>query len=552
MASILTLHTPKASIEYYRGGYWQKESFFLLLKKWAEQEPAAWFVRDARHRLNYADALAWTESIAARLERTGLRAGDRVAISMPNRVEAILIFLACSRNGYLGIPSLHQNYTTREVVALLERTRAKALFNQTGYGVDGARNERSEAAAAIDGMKAVFRLGAGNDAGDAAPDGARPAGAPVDDADKVVYLAFTSGTTGMPKAVMHSDNTLLANARPMVRDWGHDSNTVLLALSPLSHHNGWVALGQMLTAGGEMVLNDPPSGMKALDWIVETGATYLMGVPTHAIDVLAEIRRRGLKAAGKVKTWYIAGAPIPPDVSAEIMSMGIKPQNVYGMTENSSHQYPLPTDDAETMTTTCGRANAGYEVRIFQPENNDVEVPVGSVGEIGGRGACLMLGYFDHQKATEESFNADGWFMTGDLGVLDTRGNLKIVGRVKDVIIRGGHNIFPAHIENLALQHKAILKAAAFPIADDRLGERVCLALTFNPGQALSGEEVLAHLRDVNLSKYDMPEYMAVMEELPTTASGKILKRELVVMVDEGRLVPQAISATVQTKVNKE
>jgi acyl-CoA synthetase len=142
--------------------------------------------------------------------------------------------------------------------------------------------------------------------------------------------------------------------------------------------------------------------------------------------------------------------------------------------------------------------------------------------------------------------------MTGDLGVLDTRGNLKIVGRVKDVIIRGGHNIFPAHIENLALQHKAILKAAAFPIADDRLGERVCLALTFTPGQALSGEEVLAHLRDVNLSKYDMPEYMAVMEELPTTASGKILKRELVVMVEVGRLVPQAISATVQTKVNKE
>jgi acyl-CoA synthetase len=548
MPSILTLHTPKASAEYYRAGHWQKDSFFLLLKKWAEQKPEAWFVRDAKHRLNYAEALAWTESIAAQLERTGLRAGDRVAISMPNRVEAVLIFLACSRNGYLCIPSLHQNYTTKEVVALLERTRAKVLFNQTGYGVDGAQNERSEAAATIDSITAVFRLGADNDAGDVALDVAHPARAPLDDADKVVYLAFTSGTTGMPKAVMHSDNTLLANARPMVKDWGHNGGTVLLALSPLSHHNGWVALGQMLTAGGEIALNDPPRGMKPLDWIHETGATYLMGVPTHAIDVLAEIRRRGLKAAGKVKTWYIAGAPIPPDVSAEIMGMGITPQNVYGMTENSSHQYPLPTDSKEILTTTCGRANAGYEVRIFEPENKDVEVPVGAVGEIGGRGACLMLGYFDNQKATEESFNADGWFMTGDLGVLDADGNLKIVGRVKDVIIRGGHNIFPAHIENLAMQHPAILKAAAFPVPDARLGERVCLALTFNPGQSLSGDEVLAHLRDVNLSKYDMPEYMAVINELPTTASGKILKRELVVMVDEGRLTPQPISATVSTK----
>src|SRR5690606_23235184 len=126
-------------------------------------------------------------------------------------------------------------------------------------------------------------------------------------------------------------------------------------------------------------------------------------------------------------------------------------------------------------TTTCGRAAPGYETRIFDQEHPDIEVAQGTTGEIGTRGALLMLGYFDNQAATEDSFNAGGWFMSGDLGRIDDKGNLGIVGRKKDLIIRGGHNVFPARIENLMLRHPAVVKAAAFPIADMRLGERVCL-----------------------------------------------------------------------------
>jgi acyl-CoA synthetase (AMP-forming)/AMP-acid ligase II len=201
---------------------------------------------------------------------------------------------------------------------------------------------------------------------------------------------------------MHSDNTLLANGRAMVADWRHDHATVLLSLSPMSHHIGTVALEQMMAAGFELVVNDPPRGMQPLDWALACGATYIMGVPTHAIDMLAEAKRRGLAKLGAVRLFYMAGAPIPREVAQAFLDMGITPQNIYGMTENGSHQYTLPSDDAQTIVETCGRACHGYETRIFSQENADLEVPAGTVGEIGTRGALLMLGYFDNQATTED------------------------------------------------------------------------------------------------------------------------------------------------------
>ena len=172
----------------------------------------------------------------------------------------------------------------------------------------------------------------------------------------------------------------------------------------------------------------------------------------------------------------------------------------------------------------------------------DIEVTKpGDIGEIGTRGALLMLGYFNNQSATENSFNAGGWFMSGDLGRVDAHGNLQIVGRKKDLIIRGGHNIHPSRIENLALKHPAVLKAAAFPVADQRLGERVCLAIIQREGVSVAGDALLAHLDQAGLSKYDMPEFFIAMNAFPLTASGKILKRELVEWTKAGKITPASV-----------
>ena len=199
---------------------------------------------------------------------------------------------------------------------------------------------------------------------------------------------------------------------------------------------------------------------------------------------------------------------MPSEVVAGLIEQGIRPQSGYGMTENCSHQYTLPNDDPRSSSSRRrGKTCPGYELRIFKTDDPDTEAPRGEIGQIGGRGASLMLGYFDDQSATEDAFNKAGWFMTGDLGSLDESGYLRIAGRAKDIIIRGGHNIHPARIEELATRHPAVQRAAAVPVKDARLGEKVCLAVVFRAGREATPDELLAHLDAAGLSKYDMPEY---------------------------------------------
>jgi acyl-CoA synthetase len=550
MSTILTLHDPQTAREYYAQGVWRDDTLYSLVREHARVRPQSYAVRDSRRRVTWSQLASWVDALASELHAAGLKRGQRVSVWLPNRVEAVVVFLACSRNGYVCNPSLHQNYTVNDITQLLDRIQSAAFFAQPGYGADADRVDVFAAVRALPAMKRIYRLPAlgavstaGSDFATFPPADAVPGKLPDADLnpDKIAYLAFTSGTTGMPKGVLHSDNTLLANGRAMVADWHHDDRTILFSHSPLSHHIATVAIEQSLAAGFELVVNDLPPGKKPLDWIVETNATYVMGVPTHAMDILADMKSRGMDRLGNVSIFYMAGSIIPPQTAKSFLDMGIKPQNIYGMTENGSHQYTLPHDSVEVITTTCGRACNGYETRLWNQENPDVEAKPGELGEIGTRGGLLMLGYFNNQSATENSFNASGWFLSGDLGRFDANGNLQIVGRKKDLIIRGGHNIYPAHIENLTVKHPAVLKAAAFPIADERLGERVCLAIIARDGTEIDGGLMLDHLGEHGLSKYDMPEFFICMDAFPQTASGKILKRELVELAKTGKLKPAAV-----------
>ncbi len=443
MGHLLTLHDPRTARRYYEAGVWRTDTFYTLLAGHAAERPQAFAARDGARRLTYAELQAWVDAMADAFAEAGLRPGERVSLWLSNRLEALVAFLACARNGYVCNPSLHRNYRVEQVGDLLRYIDARAILVEEGWGADAGHEALLTT---LPGMRRLYRLPRTRVPGPElpGPEVAANGLGPVDDnPDKVAYLAFTSGTTGVPKAVMHSDNTLLANCRDLVRDWRHDHTTVLLSLSPLSHHIAWVAAGQALSAGMELVIDDPPEGLSRLDWLLESGATYVMGVPTHAMDILAEQRRRGLERLGAVRLFYMAGAPIPRAVCERFLEQGIKPQNIYGMTENSSHHYTHPDDDADTICATCGRGGRGYEVKIFDQTDPDREVPAGTIGQIGGRGGALMLGYFGNQAASEQSFNRDGWFLSGDLGRLDARGNLQIVGRLKDIVIRGGHNIHP-------------------------------------------------------------------------------------------------------------
>lgn len=538
--TMLTLLDAQQWVHFYDAGFWQPETIYSLVRKRAEATPDKVAVREMQRQVTYAQLVDAADRLAAALESSGVRPGQRVAVWLPSRIETAAAVLACSRNRYVCSPSLHRDHTVAEVAELVQRMRAAAVIAEAGYGADADRNDIFAHTGRLDTVRLAMAMEPRGSTGGLFPDlpASAPASHPGTNPDTVVYLAFTSGTTGHPKGVMHTDNTLMAPVRALVSDWQLGPESVIYSLSPLSHNLGFGAMILALSQGGELVVHDLPKGQSLLDRIIDTGTTFIFGVPTHAIDLLAELKDRGIDRVGKVRGFRISGASVPARVAEELLEHGVIPQSGYGMTEAGSHHYTRPDDPADLIVNSSGRSCAGYEVRIFSQEKPDLEVATGEVGQIAGRGAGLMLGYFDDQKATEESFNATGWFLTGDLGWMDADGNIRITGRKKDIIIRGGHNIFPAKIEALALRHDAIDKAAAVPIHDDRLGERVCLAVTVRPARDLDPADLLDHLDAVGLSRYDMPEYFLRLDEIPLMPSGKIFKRRLVEWIESGRVEP--------------
>src|SRR5215469_2634876 len=433
--TILSLLSRERLDEHYRSGFWQHHTIYSLLTRHAGCSPDHFALRDRTRRLTYRGLLAAVDAFAADLASRGVRSGQRLSVWPASSIKNAVALLACSRDGYVCCPSLHRENTVAEVSALLERTRSVALLAQPGYGADSDKQDIFSAARRLPFIRHVYRLEAGRrlelDVGSA------QAAPPNEDPDRVIYLAFTSGTTGVPKGVMHSDNTLLANARAVAVDWRLGPDSVIYSLSPLSHNLGIGALVTAMAIGAELVVHDLPKGESLLDCLLKTRATYLVGVPTHAIDLLSELRSRSFPGALAVKGFRISGAAVPGEVIAELMRHGIVPQSGYGMTETCSHQYTLPEDDPLRIVETVGRCCPGFEIKIWREDEPDIEAARGKIGQIGSRGASLMLGYFDDQTATEQAFNRNGWFMTGDLGRVDDQGYLRLCGRLKDVINRG-------------------------------------------------------------------------------------------------------------------
>jgi acyl-CoA synthetase (AMP-forming)/AMP-acid ligase II len=546
---LLTLLNARNLAAYTEAGYWGSETLYAVAVRQARATPDRFAVRDNHRRLTYAALVAAADLLAGHLAAQGLRPGQRVAVWLPSRVEIAITLLACSRNGYVCCPSFHRDHTTAQVSGLVDRMRAAALLALPGYVADAGRHDIFTELADRDFLRWAYRVGPVEappfaDLPGADLPGNRVERAASHDPNQIVYLPFTSGTTGAPKGVLHSDNTLLATARMMARDWRLEG-AVLYTMSPLSHNLGLGALITALAGGGELVMHDLPRGSSLVDRLEETGAAFLFGVPTHAIDLLTEMRARGLRRLAAVRGFRISGAAAPPQLVADLIDHGVTPQSGYGMTETCSHQYTRPDDPPQRIIETSGRACDGYEIRIWRQDDPDTEAEPGETGEIGGCGASLMLGYFDDQNATEAAFNAAGWFMTGDLGQIDEVGYLRVTGRKKEVIIRGGRNIHPTPIEALALRHRAVAQAAAFPVADARLGERVCLAVVpiagITPDPAELPAELLGHLAASGVSRYDMPEFFLSLAQMPMTASGKIIKRELVRWVAEGTITPRPV-----------
>ena len=546
----LTLLSAEKLKHYYASGFWQQDTIYDIARHNAERIPDHYAVRECHRRITYKQLIDAADDLANALANSGMRQGQNIAICLPSRIETVIIFLACSRNGYACCPSFHRKQTVTEVLSLLKRIRVAAVFCEEGYCSDTGGMDLFTELEQLPDLCKVYRLlslaqlnpkdGVFENVFSSATDNTATAPKKTNP-DAIVYLALTSGTTGKAKGVMHSDNTLLANARAISTDWNFTDQSVINTLGPLSHNLGFGAMVTALLVGAELVLNTRDNSQSLVDNLLETRTTFIYGVPTHAIELLKEIRERQNEDYSSIEGLRISGAAVPGHVVAGLIKYEITVQTGYGMTEACSHNYTLPNDGLDRVLNTVGRACPGYEIKIWSQDDNDIEVKVGETGQIGGRGASLMLGYYDDQIATDESFNSSGWFITGDLGKLDENGYLTVTGRVKDLIIRGAHNIFPGRIEELAMRHDKIERAAAVPVADERLGEKVCLVIEPNKGKIKTPYKILEHLDSEGLSKYDMPEYIAQVDDMPLTSSGKILKRDLLSSIEQGLLTLEPI-----------
>jgi acyl-CoA synthetase (AMP-forming)/AMP-acid ligase II len=351
-------------------------------------------------------------------------------------------------------------------------------------------------------------------------------------ANDVMRMAFTSGTTGNPKGVIHSHNTTLSTCRTLNNDMRVTEDEVFLVYLPLGLNWGYLTLVQSVMAGARVVLLDQFGARAALELIQRERVTCIPTAPASIIAMLNE-PELGRFDFSSLRVVITGGASCPVETIREFRArLHGQLIELYGMLETGFHTYTRLSDDPEAVTGTVGKVSSGLGLRLIDESGRDV--PVGAEGEIAAEGPSVHLGYHKNPQANAELFTADGWFRTGDLGQLDAAGNLRIVGRLKEMINRGGKKFFPREIEEILYTHPKILHAAIVGVPDPRLGERNCLCVIPRPGQALALDEVVAFLKD-GVATYKLPETLEVFDDLPFTPTGKIQRHVLVRRVLERR-----------------
>jgi non-ribosomal peptide synthetase component E (peptide arylation enzyme) len=525
---------------YQKLGYWGSETFYAILSARAAAHPDRVALVDRGRRITYADLKARVDRVAAGFAALGIGSGDVVTIQLPNWAEFAYVFFALERLGAVA-NQIGPDFRSREVDYILRFSESRAFVCPTSFKSFDYVKMIGELRPGLPDLKAVCVLGSpsgGATSGlvslDALVENAAAVPPPCagQGANDVMRMAFTSGTTGNPKGVIHSHNTTLSTCRTLNADMRVAPDDVFLIYLPLGLNWGYLTLVQTVMAGARAVLLDQFSARAALELIQRERVTYIPTAPASIIAMLndRELERFDLSSLRVVIT---GGASCPIETIREFRArMHGHLIELYGMLETGFHTYTRLDDDPEAVTGTVGTVSSGLGLRLVDESGRDVAA--GAEGEITALGPSVHLGYHKNPSANAELFTADGWFRTGDLGQFDGAGNVKIVGRLKEMINRGGKKFFPREIEEILYTHPKILHAAIVGVPDPRLGERNCLCVIPRPGQRLTLDEVVGYLKD-GVATYKLPETIEIFDELPFTPTGKIQRHVLVKRVLERR-----------------
>ena len=500
-----------------------------LLHEMAAHRPHAEALVEVRQsgeigrRWSYGALLADSERLAGALT-SRFRPGERVVVWAPNSPEWVLMEYACALAG-LVLVTANPAYQMRELRYVLEQSGAAALFLVEEY----RGNPMAEiGAAAAEGLNAVREVVDMNDAAALhAVDGEGAQVLPDVSPDDAAQIQYTSGTTGFPKGAVLSHRGLVNNARYYAGRCGVTERTTWINPMPMFHTSGcgMLTLGS-LQAGCRMVLVSLFDPHVIVGLIESEKANVALGVPTMILALLdaQEARPRDISTLELVSS---GGAMVAPDLVRRARRIfGCAFSTLYGQTEHSPVITQHHSDDSiDDICDTVGQPAPQTEVSIRRVGDNRTAA-IDEIGEICARSPCVMLGYNDDDEATTEAIDADGWLHTGDLGRMDARGYVTITGRVKEMIIRGGENHFPAEIENVLLEHASVAEVAVVGLPDETWGEVIAAFVRTDDGREIDKDALHAHCR-ASLSPQKTPAVWCQVDAFPMTGSGKIQKFKL-------------------------
>ncbi|MFL5843516.1 MAG: AMP-binding protein [Solirubrobacteraceae bacterium] len=477
---------------------------------------------------DHADAISW------QLLDAGLGRGDIVCWTLPNDVAAIALAMAIWRIGAVSNPVV-PIYREREFAFILGQLRPQALVG--AVDVRGrAQCEELDRALALAGHEPALRLafGAGAPAGwtplaTAADERPLPAEAQPAAAEAPALVLYTSGTTADPKGVIHSGAALLHEAGSMQREWGLTYRETMVMASPLPHITG-VLQGLLVPCltGARVLLLDRWDAEACVEVIERDGGTYMAGATPFLQGVVDVYAARGGRPG--LRQFCCGGAPVPPALIEAAEAVGIVAHRSWGMTEFPSATFSHTTDPLEQRAHTDGRPGEGIEVQAVDDAHRPL--PAGEQGELRIRGPERMDGYVD-AALNADVLDEEGWVYSGDVGLIDGAGCVRVTGRLKDIVNRGGEKLSAREIEELLLQHESVLDAAVVPWPDERLGEVVAAAVVLRPGHRLDTPAILRFLRAQHLASQKTPATIGALPELPRTPSGKVRKHVVLQLLRE-------------------
>ncbi len=513
-------------------GFWNDQTLLEAFSKTVRDDPGriavvGYEAASNRHTLlTYGELQQTADRIAANLLRLGVKPGEVVSYQLPNWWQFVALHLALLRIGAVTNPIM-PIFRDREMEFMLALAETRMLIVPQRFRDFDHAAMADRLKARVPTLEHIVVIGSGDDRDFEAvlnSPGKRVEAATAASADDVVQLLYTSGTTGEPKGVMHTSNTLLNSVRYFEDRVHLTANDVVLMASPMAHQTGFlVGLLLPLYLGGRVVLQDIWNPAKAADIIETERVTMTMASTPFLADLTAEAELRP-KAMTSLRTFVSAGAPIPRVlVRRATENLGAHIISGWGMTENGLVTTTKLDDPPEKVFETDGCPSQGMEVRTV--DDGGKVLPHNEEGRLQARGPGTFVGYL--KRPHLYAVDRDGWFETGDLARKDEDGYIRITGRTKDIVIRGGENVPVIEIEQLMYRHPAVQEVAIVGVPDERLGERACACVVLREGASLTLADLSGYMAENTVAKNYWPERIEVLDALPKTPSGKVQKFKL-------------------------